>query len=91
VPVSTRLEELLAASLSLLDNVATVLLTFPLVCVIGRVVVRPLVSAALGARDTERTLEEGLEREGIDLGTAQGPLAPSAGAGPSPTARGGQG
>ncbi|MDS0473609.1 mechanosensitive ion channel family protein [Natrinema sp. 1APR25-10V2] len=61
MPVLTRLEELLAAYLSLLDNVATFLLTFALVYVIGRIVVRPLVSAALGVRDTERTLKEGLE------------------------------
>ncbi|ELZ15174.1 mechanosensitive ion channel MscS [Haloterrigena salina JCM 13891] len=60
--VLTRLEELIAAYLSLLDNVATFLLTFALVYAFGRVVVRPLVSAALDYRDTERTLQRGLER-----------------------------
>ena len=61
MPVLTRLEELLAAYLSLLDNVATFLLTVALVYAVGRIVVRPLVSAALDVRDTERTLKEGLE------------------------------
>ncbi|NUC73502.1 mechanosensitive ion channel family protein [Haloterrigena sp. SYSU A558-1] len=60
--VLTRLEELIAAYLSLLDNVATFLLTFALVYAIGRYVVLPLVSAALDYRDTERTLQRGLER-----------------------------
>ncbi|WP_229504733.1 hypothetical protein [Natrinema versiforme] len=45
--VLTRLEELIAASLSLLDNVATFLLTVVLVYAVGRFAVRPLVSAAL--------------------------------------------
>ncbi len=60
--VLTRLEELIAAYLSLLDNVATFLLTFALVYAFGRVIVRPLVSAALNYRKTERTLQQGLER-----------------------------
>ncbi|WP_226481041.1 mechanosensitive ion channel family protein [Natrinema amylolyticum] len=58
----TRLEELIAAYLSLLDNVATFLLTFALVYAIGRFAVRPLVRAALDYRDTEPTLQQGLER-----------------------------
>ncbi|UHQ95010.1 mechanosensitive ion channel family protein [Haloterrigena alkaliphila] len=60
--VLTRLEELLATYLSLFDNVATFLLTFALVYAFGRVVVRPVVSAALDYRGTERTLKRGLER-----------------------------
>ncbi|WP_226040426.1 mechanosensitive ion channel domain-containing protein [Natrinema sp. DC36] len=58
----TRLEELIAAYLSLLDNVATFLVTVALVYAIGRFAVQPLVSTALRYRGTERTLQQGLER-----------------------------
>lgn len=67
----TRLEELIAAYLSLLDNVATFLLTVALVYAIGRFAVQPLVSTVLRYRGTERTLQQGLERmAGIGVITA---------------------
>ncbi|WP_255682112.1 hypothetical protein [Natrinema sp. SYSU A 869] len=55
------------AYLSLLDNVATFLLTFALVYAIGRFAVRPLVRATLDYRDTEPPLQQGLE-ESISIG-----------------------
>ncbi|RKD93284.1 mechanosensitive ion channel family protein [Halopiger aswanensis] len=60
--VLTRLEELLAAYLTLLDNVATFLLTALLAYAVGRVVVLPLLGLAMDYRGTERTLREGLEQ-----------------------------
>lgn len=54
-------EELIRAYLSLLDNVATFLLTFALVYAVGRFVLLPLLGLLLDYRDTERTLREGLE------------------------------
>ncbi|WP_233710603.1 mechanosensitive ion channel family protein [Natronococcus pandeyae] len=54
-------EELIRAYLSLLDNVATFLLTFALVYAVGRFILRPLLGLLLDYRGTERTLREGLE------------------------------
>lgn len=57
----TRLEELIGAYLSLLDNILTFLLTFVLVYAAGRFVVLPLFGFLMDYRGTERTLREGLE------------------------------
>lgn len=54
----TSLEELIATYLSLLDDLATFLLTFALVYAVGRFVVVPLFDY----RGTDRTLRAGLER-----------------------------
>ena len=62
--VLNRFEELLQRYLTLLDNLATFLLTFLLVYAVGRYVVLPLVALALEYRGTERTLRNGLERVG---------------------------
>ncbi|WP_436347186.1 mechanosensitive ion channel family protein [Natronorubrum sp. FCH18a] len=59
--VLTRLEQLIAAYLSLLDNVVTFLMTFALVYAVGRFVVLPAVRLAMEYRGTERTLQEGFE------------------------------
>jgi small conductance mechanosensitive channel len=62
VSALTAFEALLRTYLSLLDNLATFLLTFALVYVFGRFLVVPLFGLLLDYRGADRTLRTGLER-----------------------------
>jgi small conductance mechanosensitive channel len=62
VSALTAFEALLRTYLSLLDNLATFLLTFALVYVFGRFLVVPLFGLLLDYRGADRTLRAGLER-----------------------------
>lgn len=60
--VVPRLTELLSRYVTLLDNVATFLLTFVLVYALGRFAVEPIVDSLMELRNTEPTLRRGLQQ-----------------------------
>lgn len=62
MPAGTRVTELLATYATLVDNVATFLLTFVLVYALGRFVLEPAAGYLMELRNTEATLRRGLQQ-----------------------------
>ncbi|MCL7417295.1 MAG: mechanosensitive ion channel family protein [Halalkalicoccus sp.] len=62
MPVGTRVTELLSTYVTLLDNVATFLLTVALVYALGRFVVVPIADSLMELKGTEPTLRRGLQQ-----------------------------